>query len=205
MKKFLIYFAVIFLISFSILNSRFVSARIKFAFFERNLAQDFAAGAMADKPENQKGIPPVSAAKSFSLKIPAINAAAPVVLEKSADPNIIFKRLEDGVVHYVDTPLPGQDGTAVILGHSSAYPWYKGKYGSVFALLGYLKAGDKIYVNDGNKTMTFEVKESLIFNPLAKNSGLERLAATDGSSIILVSCWPVGTNYKRIAIKADLI
>ena len=140
-----------------------------------------------------------------TLEIPSLGVRAPIVLEKSLDPNKIFDRLEDGVVHYSGSSLPGQKGAAIILGHSSAYPWYKGKYGSVFALLGRLKTGDRIIINSGEKTLVYEVKESLIFNPPFKNTGLERLTAADGSSIILISCWPVGTNYKRIAVRADLI
>ena len=201
MKKFFSYFIVFFLISFTILNSRFVSARLDFWLRE----DEIKAAASRGSPPLIGETRPVAEAGGFVLTIPALGVEAPVVLEESLNPNVIFDRLEAGVVHYGTSPLPGQRGTAIILGHSSAYPWYQGEYGSVFALLGRLQVGDKIYVTSGNRVLTYQVKESLVFHPFSKDKRLEQLEQTDTSSIILVSCWPVGTNYKRIAIKADLI
>ncbi|MDO8495208.1 MAG: sortase [bacterium] len=214
MKKFIIYFCLIFIASFTLLNVRFVSAQMKFWFFafsssEENDTAYANDGGWMDKMHDQSTevtrTLPLSDAMSFFLEIPAIGVKAPVVLEKSVDSQKIFDRLEEGVVHYSDSPLPGQRGTAIILGHSSAYPWYKGDYGSIFALLGKLKAGDQIYVNDSGKMLTYSVTESVIFNPFSHDKSVDQIVATDNSSIILVSCWPVGTNSKRIAVKADLL
>jgi LPXTG-site transpeptidase (sortase) family protein len=197
-RKFIIYFCLIFITSFALLNVRFVSAQIKFWIFTT------PANEKNDAVEIIRTLP-LSDSISFFLEIPTIGVKAPVVLEKSLNPEKIFKRLEEGVVHYADSPLPGQKGTAIILGHSSAYPWYKGDYGSIFALLGRLKTGDRIYVNDSGKILTYAVKETVIFNPFSSDKSVDKMVATDNSSIILVSCWPVGSNSKRIAVKADLI
>lgn len=34
---------------------------------------------------------------------------------------------------------------------------------------------------------------------------LRELESTDGPSIVLMTCWPTGTNAKRVAVRADLI
>ncbi len=118
----------------------------------------------------------------------------------------IYSNLEKGVVHYSDTAKPGNPGVAVILGHSSAYPWYKGNYGAVFALLSKLKIGDRFYVQYAdNRTFVYEMTQSIIFNPFANDERLTALENAPGSSIILISCYPVGTNYKRIAVQAKQV
>lgn len=204
MKKFLKYFVIFFVITFAIFNSRLVAAEFKFWLAQKGVD----VGLVLNSPPTPiiKATLPAAETGEFFLEIPAIGAKAPIVLEPSINPDIIFNRLEDGVVRYADSALPGEKGTAIILGHSSAYPWYKGEYGSVFALLGKLRPGDEIFVGHGNKTLKYKVSESLVFNPFASKDGrLAVLEKTDSSSIILVSCWPVGTNYKRIAVKADLL
>lgn len=213
MKQFIFHFVIIFVAVFSVLNSRFVAAQIKFNFFDHER--------LATVAQNETPLPRAPLAKMFStpwptlsiktypreynLEIPTIGVNAPIIFESSVNQDIIFKRLEDGVVHYGTSPLPGERGTAIILGHSSAYPWYKGQYGSVFALLEKLKKGAVIKIHNGNRTLNYEVKEYVIFHPLTNDEKINKLEKTNGSSIVLVSCWPVGTNYKRIAVRADFI
>ena len=92
------------------------------------------------------------------------------------------------------------------MGHSSAYPWYKGNYGSVFALLGKLNPGDafSIRYSDG-RVFKYQVRRGLIFNPLVKDEKTLEFEKSSTPSVILMSCWPVGTNYKRIAILGEQI
>ena len=202
-RRFIKYFIIFFVVIFAVLNSRLVSAEFKFWLTK----QGVATGVVLDKtPTPLPLLPVVATPKHYDLTIPAIGAKAPIVLEQSINPDVIFSRLEDGVVHYAGTPLPGEVGTSIILAHSSAYPWYKGHYGSVFALLTKLKPGDEVFVSDGTKILKYQVTESLVFNPFTSNDPkLLALSQSDRSSIVLVSCWPVGTAYKRIAVKADLV
>lgn len=202
-KKFIIYFSIIFIVVFLILNSRFVSAQIKFAFFENRNPE--IPVVVNEKTKTVALKLPITNSKVYTLKIPAIGVEAPIVMEKSTDVNIILNRLKDGVVHYAGSPLPGDKGASVIFGHSSAYPWYKGSYGSIFALLGRLKIGDMIYIKNGDKTLTYKVTDSLVFHPLSNNARISQIESTDSSTIVLVSCWPVGTDYQRIAVRAELI
>ncbi len=64
----------------------------------------------------------------------------------------------------------------------------------------------KFYVQyaDG-RVFNFLVKQSIVFSPLSNDARLTAIEKTPGSSLVLISCWPIGTNYKRIAIQAELI
>ena len=142
----------------------------------------------------------------YSLSIPSIGVNVPMILESTINRDKIFSQLEKGVVHYAETPLPGQKGTAVIIGHSSVYPWYQGKYGHIFASLSKLQNGDIIQVDNNGEIFNYKVSRSIIFSPKSVDDfELRSLEYTDGSSIVLMTCWPTGTNAKRVAVRADLV
>lgn len=143
---------------------------------------------------------------SSYLTIPILGISAPIIFEPTKNEDRIYKQLEKGVVHYAGTPLPGQSGTAIILGHSSVYPWYKGKYGYVFSSLSKLQNGDIIKIEKNGIFANYRVSGSLTFSPQsADDYQLRGLELTNGSAIVLMTCWPNGTNAKRIAVWADLI
>lgn len=144
---------------------------------------------------------------SSRLYIPSLGISAPIVFEPTTLEKRIYSALERGVVHYADTPVPGSTGTSIILGHSSAYSWYKGKYGQIFSQLSKLGPGDIITIEkEPGQQLTYQVTKSLIFSPKDNNDfELRELESTTGSSLVLMTCWPTGTNAKRIAVRADLI
>ncbi len=164
------------------------------------------------KPQNTQSAQPrltiadsIQAA-SLKLSIPSLGIQAPIILEPTIDENKIYKKLESGVVHYGTTPLPGESGTSIVLGHSSAYPWYRGNYGSIFSQISKLKTGDMISIGKDGQILNYRVSRSIVFSPKTDNDfELRELETTTGSSLVLMTCWPTGTNAKRIAVRADLI
>jgi LPXTG-site transpeptidase (sortase) family protein len=192
-----------FVAAFFLLNIRFVEKNVQYLIAPgtiktRNTLQD--AIRLLPLAENVKPKPLPDHAR---LVIDSIGVNAPIVFGVSDDNDSIYKRLEDGVVHYSNTAKPGLPGAAVILGHSSAYPWYKGDYGAVFALLSRIKPGDRFYIQyEDNRTFVYEMRQAIIFNPFADDQRLAELENTPESSLVLISCYPVGTNYKRIALQA---
>ncbi|MDP3954163.1 MAG: sortase [bacterium] len=214
-KKITIYSLLVFVALLSVLNFRFISTQAKFFSLEKEIAEHparqelgayFLPIVIADTGSiPRKSSAPASTNSNLYLNLPSIGISAPIVLETSKDPNVIYKTLERGVVHFAGTPMPGEAGTSIILGHSSAYPWYQGKYGSVFALLNKLSVGDIFQIQTGGKILSYKVTDSLIFSPFSDQDTLAKFEQSDGSSVLLVSCWPVGTNYKRLAVKAELI
>lgn len=202
--RFLKLFVLSFVVIFTVLNGRFVSANLRYWLSDKSTTP-LPEGRVARLPLSPSRILPVLPGQGL-LKIDRLGIAAPIVFNAGNDLKVLYQNLEQGVVHYSDSPKPGEAGTSVILGHSSAYPWYNGNYGSVFALLGKLQVGDTIRVQyEDGSTFTFVVKQSLVFSPFGDERRLAEIEKTSGSSIILVSCWPVGTNYKRIAVQAELI
>jgi LPXTG-site transpeptidase (sortase) family protein len=204
--RLLVIFAVTFTGAFFLLNIRFVEKNVQYflapgTIRTRDTLGDAIrllplAGNVADKPL------PAHA----TLVIDSIGVRTPIVFDIPDDNDLIYKNLESGVVHYSNTAKPGLTGAAIILGHSSAFPWYKGKYGAVFALLSKLNVGDRFYVQyEDGRTFVYEMKQSIIFNPLANDQRLVDLESAPGSTLILISCYPVGTNYKRIAVQAQLV
>lgn len=194
-----------FVAAFVILNIRYVYANIRYAVAPGTIkTSDSLSQAVRLLPLAQdvaaKPLPP-----SARLVIDSIGVNTPIVFDVPPDNKKIYNSLEKGVVHYSTSVKPGKAGVSVILGHSSAYPWYKGKYGSVFALLNKLVPGSKFYIQyaDG-RVFVFTVKRSLVFNPFTDEARLAELEQNTNPSIVLVSCWPVGTNYRRIAVQAEL-
>ena len=192
-------FIISFVVIFAVLNGRFLYAQVNYW---------IVGGAKPSQiqPTTRQATNRTLLPDEATLIIPKLGISAPIVFGVESDENTILKNLENGVVHYSDSPKPGLDGLSIILGHSSAYPWYRGAYGSVFSLLGKLEPGDNFSVqySDGRK-FNFAVKQSVVFSPFDNDSRLAHFDQADNPTLILVSCWPVGTNYKRIAVQAELI
>jgi sortase (surface protein transpeptidase) len=49
------------------------------------------------------------------------------------------------------------------------------------------------------------MSQAIIFNPFENDQRLVDIENATGSTVILISCYPVGTNYKRIAVQARLV
>ena len=199
-------FTVTFLGAFLLLNIRFVEKNVQYlvapgTIRTRNTLDD----AIRLLPLSQN-VAPKPLSDNARIVIDRIGVNAPIVFNVPDNNDAIYGRLEDGVVHYSATAKPGNPGNGIILGHSSAYPWYKGQYGAVFALLTKLEVGERFYVQyDDNRTFVYEVKGSLIFNPFKSDERLTALENTPGNNLLLISCYPVGTNFLRIAIRAEQV
>src|SRR3989339_1064556 len=93
--------------------------------------------------------------------IPKIKVKAEVVFPDTNNSKDLLRWLEKGVIHYPDSAGFGDQetgsGVSILLGHSSAYPWYRGNYGSVFALLEKLQAGDEVIVVSEGKKYLYRV------------------------------------------------
>ncbi|MDD2916767.1 MAG: class E sortase [Candidatus Gracilibacteria bacterium] len=115
--------------------------------------------------------------------------------------NIFMQELEKGVVRYPGTAKPGENGNTFIFGHSSNYPWVKGEYNSVFALLDELSFGDEIIVYYNQKKFTYIIREKKVIKPgnvkiLDRDEGKKELS--------LMTCWPIGTTLNRLIVFAEL-
>lgn len=140
--------------------------------------------------------------KSDSVEIPKIEVSAPLIFIESAANKDITVGLKDGVVHYSQSALPGENGQTVILGHSAPAGWPKINYDWIFSRLNELNPSDEIIINYQNREYHYEVTKKYFLK-----AG-EEIPAGDltnsNNMLILLSCWPPGVNLKRIAVEAEL-
>jgi len=141
--------------------------------------------------------------KEKVLEIPKINISVPIIFSKNSDNKSLVKDLNAGVVYYPGSVYPGQVGQIVVLGHSAPPGWPKIKHDWVFTNLNDLVEGDSIYVNLDGKKYTYIVKQKSIIAKGA-DTPASNLSA-ENNVLTLISCWPPGKNYQRIAIEAVLL
>jgi len=135
--------------------------------------------------------------------IPKINVDVPVVYDMTTnEEKAVQAALENGVVHYPSTPVPGQNGNVVIVGHSSNNLLNRGKYKFAFVLLNKLQEGDTITMQYGGKRYVYKVYEKVIVKP----SDVGVLGPTDKTaSLSLITCDPPGTSINRLVVRAEQI
>jgi len=136
-----------------------------------------------------------------TISIPKINVNAPVVYEQSIQENDILTALQNGVVHYGTTPVPGQGGNMVIVGHSSNDWWEAGNYKFVFVLLDKLVVGDQFSINYQSHRYVYQVTNVEVVAP----TDLAVLNQTSTPTATLITCTPPGTSWKRLVVQAKQI
>lgn len=146
-------------------------------------------------PEAEPTIPQIP---NDTIEILPINVTAPVLWDIPNTDDAVANGLNQGVIHVNGTSKPGEKGNVYITGHSSNYPWAKGNYNQIFALLDKLVIGDQIKVAHNNKTYLYTVFEKKVVMP----SDTSILKQTEDSRLTLVTCTPVGTNLKRLVVMA---
>ncbi len=135
--------------------------------------------------------------------IPKINVEIPVVYdEPSVEEKAIQKALEKGVVHYANTPSPGEKGNAVIFGHSSNNILNKGSYKFAFVLLSKLDAGDVFYLTRNNTRYAYKVYDKKIVKPTELG-----VLGSNGktATATLITCDPPGTSLNRLVVVGEQI
>ncbi|RLC39609.1 MAG: hypothetical protein DRH33_02400 [Candidatus Nealsonbacteria bacterium] len=139
--------------------------------------------------------------KEGVIEIPKIKVNAPIIFTEDEEKDTLIKALERGVVHFYDSPDPGEPGKTIILGHSAPIGWPDKNYESVFTHLNDLNKGDEINIYFRGQKFNYKVTKKYFVDP-----GYE-IASTveNGKSLVaLVSCWPPGKLQKRIIIEATL-
>lgn len=140
--------------------------------------------------------------KQNTLEIPKLSLSVPIIFPADNSINTITKDLDNGVVYYPGSVYPGQAGQIVVLGHSAPVGWPNIKHDWVFSNIDKLNEGDIIYIDINNKQYAYAVKKTIIIKKGAEvpTEGL----TSDNNLLTLISCWPPGKDYQRIAVQAEL-
>lgn len=171
---------VIFLFSF--FNERFIAPLIQPSRNVTNTPVILTSGQVGLNPE---------------VVIPKINVEIPVIYGSDTDEVSIQKSLQEGVVHYTNTAVPGTNGNVAIVGHSSNNILNKGKYKFAFVLLNRMDIGDTFYLQKDGVRYTYEIYDKKIVKPTEVGVlGPQDLPAT----ATLITCDPPGSSANRLVV-----
>lgn len=135
--------------------------------------------------------------------IPKINVEVPVVYDvPSISEKDLQSALERGVVHYPQSPVPGQNGNVVVVGHSSNNIFNRGKYKFAFVMLNRLQEGDTFMLNYGGQRYIYKIYSKKIVKP----NDVSVLGPADKpATATLITCDPPGTALNRLIIVGEQI
>lgn len=138
----------------------------------------------------------------YSVSIPTLNIEDAQVAVGGTD-------LNESLIAYPNTALPGQYGAPVIFGHSVLRQFYNPspknprRYNSIFSTIMTLKEGkDKIYVTADGVTYTYLVQSKTEVKPEDVYILNQQY---DAKRLKLVTCTPEGTYLRRGVVTAQLI
>lgn len=150
--------------------------------------------------EKEKVLIPDSA--EFSVAIPKIGANEHII--QNVDPNNedeYLRALMSGVAHAKGTAFPGLNGTTYLFAHSADSFWNVGRYNAVFYLLNKLVVGDDIAIFYNGQRYNYKMTNSEIVD--ANDTHYISSKIGEGEKLILQTCWPPGTAWKRLLIFAE--
>ncbi|MCX8008723.1 MAG: sortase [Patescibacteria group bacterium] len=133
---------------------------------------------------------------AYTLTIPKLRIYDALVIIGGED-------LNEGIIHYGGTALPGENGNGALFGHSVLPQFFDPKnYKTIFSTLPTLKIGDDIFLNYDGITYRYRVESMKVTTP-EDLSMLEQ--DYSDSYITLVTCVPPGTYWQRLHVRARLI
>lgn len=202
-KILLKYFVLVFLVSALIINWHDISWLFNYkAIFGlvSSIYQSRSVAETNDIPEEKPQLKNFEQSnKENSLEIPKIEISVPLVLSEGVKESNLYKLLERGVVLFPGSTLPGEVGQTIILGHSAPPGWPKIKYDWIFTRLNELADGDEIFVYFNHRKYSFYVTGKFF---LDRGEELPQTLTNSDNVLVLISCWPPGSDIRRIAVVA---
>lgn len=136
-------------------------------------------------------------------KVQYYNLSIPKLKIKKALVEIGGDDLSKSLIHYKGTALPGQQGNAVVFGHSTLPQLYDPKnYLTIFSLLPTLERGDIVRIDYDGITYFYKIEKMFEVNPDDVEILIQRF---DDAYLTLVTCVPPGTYLRRLVVQAKLL
>jgi sortase A len=116
-------------------------------------------------------------------------------------PNDFLPILKKGVAHAKGTVFPGMKGNIYLFAHSTDNFWDIGRYNAIFYLIKNLAPQDEIVIFFQNKRHNYIVSGSKI----VESTDVSFITQAQGGKeqLILQTCWPPGTTWKRLLVFAE--
>lgn len=138
---------------------------------------------------------------SFSVIIPKIGANKRIIPNVNSDEEDEYLEvLQHSIAHAKGTAFPGIDGTTYLFAHSTDNFWSAGRYNAVFYLLNKMEVGDEIIMFFAGKRYDYKVSEIKIVE--SSDTHYIDSMLGQGERVILQTCWPPGTAWKRLLVFA---
>jgi LPXTG-site transpeptidase (sortase) family protein len=167
---------------------------------KRQLTADVNFAAAQQKEAVQAEAESLGVDSYFSIVIPKLGAKSKIIANvDAADRQAYLEALSQGVAHARGTYFPGQNGKIFLFAHSTDSPLNFARYNAVFYLLGKLEKGDQIIIFFADKKYEYEVTEKKVV--AAKDTNW-LTSPTYGEELILQTCDPPGTSWRRLLILA---
>jgi len=136
----------------------------------------------------------------FSVVVPKIEAASNIVVNvNTANKEEYLEALRKGVAHAKGTYFPGQGENIFLFAHSTDSPVNFSRYNAIFYLLRKLDEGDQIVLYFADKKYIYEVESKFTTNI---NDTTWITESTDDERLLLMTCDPPGTTWRRLIISA---
>lgn len=151
-----------------------------------------------NKPKTTE-IKPVD--KEFGIVIPKIGANSKII--KDVDPynSYVYQvALTKGIAQAKGTVTPDKIGNMFLFSHSSVNLLEATRFNSIFYLLSKLEKSDEVYIYYKDTKYKYKVTDIKIVD--AKDVSYLS-GKSDKKTLILMTCWPAGTNYKRLLVIAE--
>ncbi len=139
---------------------------------------------------------------SFSVMIPKIGANEKITPNVNPDNEQEYLQvLTHSIAHARGTSYPGLNGTTYLFAHSTDNFWAVGRYNAVFYLLNKMEKDDDVVLFFGGKRFNYKVFETKIVD--ATDTQYIDSFKGQGERVILQTCWPPGTAWKRLLVFAS--
>lgn len=159
-----------------------------------------ASGETTPETASEQEIQPVDS--EFGIVIPKIEANAPIVAGVDPyDANIYQRELTKGVAQAKGTGFPGQNKTMFLFAHASGDITMARRYNSIFYLLNKMEVGDEIKIYYQGAPYTYQVNQTKEVTPEA----VSFLKNDPSADLILMTCTPPGTTWRRLLVLASLV
>jgi LPXTG-site transpeptidase (sortase) family protein len=165
---------------------------------DKNSTPDNNSQPPKQTPDSENNKTPSGIAGTIVIK--KMGLTAPIILSAAKTDKELNNDLNKGVIIYPGSVMPGENGELFLTGHSSVYPWNKTQYGRVFAALDKLEKGDIISISYNDKQYDYIIESKHVSLP--KDVSLQ---SAPGPTLTLMTCWPIGTNLKRLIVEGKLV
>ncbi len=130
------------------------------------------------------------------LEIPSLDVVGKIEYPTTIDD--MNANLDRAINHYPGTAEVGTVGNVVLTAHSSSI--VPGYYSNIFATINRLNVADPIIIYRNNNKYTYNVVES---REIEASDTAYVNSHQDGKYLTLLTCWPLGTDWKRLAVTAE--